>query len=87
MTSSQVDLENCTECGGPLEEAEFAIGDICDSCRPAYMADWKTSQEAEAEADAESRRYSEESDDDVVRCGLGSCLRLYGTCEHTHSIN
>ncbi len=62
--SSEIDFGKCTECGSGLEESEFAIGDICDGCRPAFMESWEARQEAEAEEAAERRRYPEESDDD-----------------------
>lgn len=61
---SEPDYGNCTECGRALESSEYAIGDICDGCRPAYMEAWESDQEASAEAAAERQRYPEESDDD-----------------------
>ena len=68
-SSSDVDFDNidfgkCTECGHNLEEDEFAIGDICDSCRPAFMEAWEARHEAKREEAAERQRYPEESDDD-----------------------
>ena len=62
--SSEIDFGKCTECGSALEGSEFAIGNICDGCRPAFIEIWKARQEAEAEEAAERRRYPEESDDD-----------------------
>ena len=59
-----INFGKCMQCGHDLEENEFAIGDICDSCRPAFMEDWEARQDAEAEEAEERRRYPEESDDD-----------------------
>jgi hypothetical protein len=61
---NEPDFGNCMRCGSPLEESEYAIGDVCDGCRPQYMKDWKANQERLAEEAAEHRRYPEESDDD-----------------------
>jgi hypothetical protein len=54
----------CTQCGHDLEENEFAISDICDSCRPAFMEAWESRHEAAQEEAEERRMYPEESDDD-----------------------
>ena len=62
---SDINFGKCTQCGHGLEENEFAIGAICDGCRPAFMARREARQEAEAEEAAERRRYPEESDDDL----------------------
>ena len=62
---SNIDFGKCTQCWHDLEENEFAIGAICDGCRPAFMARREARQEAEAEEAAERRRYPEESDDDL----------------------
>jgi hypothetical protein len=62
--SSEIDFGKCTECGHDLEENEFAIGNVCDSCMPAFMASFDARQEAEAEEAAERRMFPEESDDD-----------------------
>jgi hypothetical protein len=62
--SSEINFGKCTQCGHDLEENEFAIGDICDSCRPAFMEAWESRQEAAQEEAAERRMYPEESDDD-----------------------
>ncbi len=60
----EVDYGTCTQCECPLEESEFAIGDICEGCRPQFMENWEANQERLAEEAAERRRYPEESDDD-----------------------
>lgn len=61
---SENDFGKCAQCRGDLEENEFAIGDICDSCRPAFMENWEARREARQEEAEERRRYPEESDDD-----------------------
>jgi hypothetical protein len=53
------DYGNCMQCGSALEEAEFAIGDICDGCRPAFMEEYEARREAEIELAAERSRYPE----------------------------
>ena len=58
------DFGKCMRCNAPLEESEFAIGDVCDGCREAFMEEWEAQQEAAAEEAAEARRYPEVSDDD-----------------------
>lgn len=62
--SSEIDFGECAECGQDLEESEFAIGNVCDGCMPAFMENFDARQEAAAEEAAERRMYPEESDDD-----------------------
>lgn len=78
-----IDYGKCTECDNNLSESEYAIGDVCDGCRPAYLARWEQEQEAEAERLAEARRYPEESDDDYqYRCSsCGHELNRNGVCD------
>ena len=71
----------CMRCGRELEESEFAIGDVCEGCRPQFFEDWDSEQERRAEALAEARRYPEESDDDEY-CDF--CDRPTDICGQQH---
>lgn len=74
LSSTESNFGTCTQCGHSLEEAEYAIGDVCDSCRPAFLERRQDEQDAAAEARAEARRYPEESDEcDCLGYGCHEC--------------
>ena len=62
--SSEIDFGKRKGCEQPLEESEFAIGNICDDCRPDFEAHEEARFQAEQEEAAERIMFPEESDDD-----------------------
>lgn len=65
-----INYGNCTECSEPLQESDFAVGDVCAGCKPAFMETWERQQEAEQGRRNEEVMYPEISDDDnlCIKC-------------------
>jgi|GEM_PF-2097074 len=74
LSTATPDFGTCAQCGQGLEEAEFAIGDVCDGYQPAFMERWQADQEAAVESRAEAHRCPDESDEcDCLGYGCHEC--------------
>jgi len=45
---------DCMRCSEPLEESEYAIGDVCSGCTPAHLEEHERRQAGAAERDYEA---------------------------------